>query len=39
MEGPVLRSFSYIKQELGIFDFLEIVAGWLLPSTAEDPAC
>ncbi len=29
-EGPVLKGF---------FHFLEIVTGWLVPSTAEDPAC
>jgi len=27
------------KAELGIVDLLEIVTGWLVPSTIEDPAC
>jgi len=27
------------KAELGFFHFLEIVTGWLLPSTSEDPDC
>jgi hypothetical protein len=27
------------KAELGFFHFVEIVTGWLVPSTAEEPAC
>jgi hypothetical protein len=34
-EGPVLRSFSFCKAELGFFHFLEIVTGWLVPSACQ----
>jgi hypothetical protein len=34
-EGPVLRSFSYIKQSWDFFHFLKIVTGWLEPSTGQ----
>jgi hypothetical protein len=33
----VLRSFAFLrKAELGFFHFLEIVTGWLVPSTVEE---
>jgi hypothetical protein len=35
MEGPTLRSFSYVKQSLGFFHFLEIVTVWLVRSTGQ----
>jgi len=31
----VLSSFSYVKQGWGFFHFLEIVTGWLVPSTGQ----
>jgi len=34
-EEPVLRSFSFIR--LGFFSLLEIVIGWLVPSTQKIP--
>jgi len=34
-EGPVLRSFSYLKQSWDFFHFLEIVTGWLVPSAGQ----
>jgi hypothetical protein len=34
-DGPVLRSFSYVKAELGFFHFLKLVTGWLVPSIGQ----
>jgi hypothetical protein len=35
MEGPVLRSSSYVKQIWDFFHFLEIVTSWLVPSAGQ----
>jgi hypothetical protein len=31
----VLRSISYVKERLDFFHFLEIMRGWLVPSTGQ----
>jgi hypothetical protein len=34
-EGPVPESFSYVKQSWDFFTFLEIMTGWLVPSSGQ----
>ncbi len=39
-EGRACTQVLFVrKAELGFSHFLEIVTGWLVPSTAKDPAC
>ncbi len=35
MEGPVLLSFSYLKQSSDFFHVLEIATGWVVPSAGQ----
>jgi hypothetical protein len=35
MEWPILKSFSYVKAEMGFFHFFEIVTGQLVPSAGQ----